>query len=69
MPPARRCPHGVKHALKDKLDHHWLDDEGNVTWDPAARGGSDPMLPKGIGHFKLAGTKHLVCSIDGPIGT
>ncbi len=43
MPLARRCPHGVKHALKDKLsegDHHWLDDEGSATWDPAARGGS-----------------------------
>eukprot|EP00959_Pyramimonas_sp_CCMP1952_P465455 9488335-Pyramimonas_sp.AAC.1 len=62
MPPARRCPHGAKHALMDKLsegDHHWLDDEGSATWDPAARGGSDAMLPKGIGHIKLANAKHL----------
>ena len=72
MPPARRCPHGVKRALRATTgceNDLWLDKLGPVTWDPAARGGSDPMMPRGIGHIKLDGVKHLIYSADGPIGT
>eukprot|EP00959_Pyramimonas_sp_CCMP1952_P097824 2044592-Pyramimonas_sp.AAC.1 len=50
MPPARRCPRGVKHARKDKLSeggHRWLDDEGDVAWDPAARWGLRPYAAQG----------------------
>ena len=40
-----------------------------MVWDPRIRSSTDPMMPRGVGHVKIDGNKHLVHTSDGPAGT
>ena len=40
-----------------------------MVWDPRVRNNGDSMPPKGVGHITINGTRHLIYSTEGPVGT